>query len=105
MPPDVVFCQINSVKLIVADEDFQDENSYITKIMRKNHNFEAAYDFQIHAHYSTLLMSNKKNKLYHETSFYSSENLNVNEKLNNRLKPLMSTGTLDHFFHACTYYL
>ena len=42
--------------------------------MRKNHNFEAAYDFQIqssfdnvtnylNAHYSTLLISNKKLKL------------------------------------------
>ena len=51
--------------------DLQDENNYITKIMRKNHNFEAACDFQIqssfdtvtnylNAHYSTLLMSNEK---------------------------------------------
>ena len=53
--------------------DLQDENNYITKIMRKNHNFEAACDFQIqssfdtvtnylNAHYSTLLMSNEKKK-------------------------------------------
>ena len=47
----------------------------------------------------------KKNKLYHETSFYSSENLNVNEKINYGSKPLMATGTLDNFFHASAYNL
>ena len=93
--------------------DLQDENNYITKIMRKNHNFEAACDFQIqssfdtvtnylNAHYSTLLMSNeKKMKLYHKKSLYLPENLNVNEKINNGSKLLMVTGTLDNFFmHA-----
>ena len=85
--------------------------------MWETHNFEAAYDFQIQSSFDTVTnlfkrslfnaayVKLKKMKLdYYEASVYSSENLNVNEKINYWSKPLMARNSRQ-FFHACTYNL